>query len=163
MQRLLACFLLACLLGLGVVADVPVCLKSFTLIDSRSYRAVYMACSNGEFVDLGSSKEHLQVQIFNPPKELEELMSYYETLDCNVRGETSYGSNDVILGSFQIRGSDFDREKIVGLRVDGKFLVQFVRCPKTEPMMSITPEPYGKEIAQPPAVGSRVSHTFMET
>ena len=163
MKGLLACLLLCCLFGLCVGNGVPVCLKSFTLTaTSGTYRAVYMACDNGQFVDLGSSEEHLKVQEFDPPKEVEESLFYYETLDCNVRGESSYRSEDRLLGSFQLRGYDFDREEVVGRRTSAKFLMQFVRCPEEKPPQTVSPQ-LTEEISQKPAVGSKVAPVRLET
>ena len=158
MKGVLTCLLLCCLFGLCAGNGVPVCLKTFTLLaDIDSYGTVYLSCDNGKFVDLGMSRDYLEAQEFDPPKEVEESLFYYETVNCNVRVEGSYRSEDYILGSFKLRGYDFDREDVVGRRTSSKFLVQFVRCPEEKPPQTVPAPPPEREVWQWSAARSRAT------
>ena len=148
MKKTLFCLLFLPLLYFCAIGGVPVCLENFTLLANvKPGYTIYMACSNGKFVDLGASQSEIDAHVFQPPVEVEESLRYHEELECNVYVEGP-GAGE-LLGVVSLRRHEFRHHNTVGRLVENAFLVQFTVCPQ--------------EVYEQPATKSKMAPVHVET
>lgn len=105
----------------------PVCLLSLTLYNSSEWLTdpeVYLACDNGDFLNLPLVDVTYRQHYFDPPLCLNGDLSDDESLSCQIKEQDVFYDDEI--GYFSVKGSEFSDKDVVG-RQEENFSIQLIR------------------------------------